>query len=135
MERQRFGFVSFVAAARKDETMTTTRQATVTVTFRRPFILDGFEQVQPAGSYLVDTEEELMDTRLSAGWKRTSTAMRLMRHGAIEHVSVDPEQLQEALIRDSAQEDSASSSPSAPNARSNRMRRLLAQVSLRNSRK
>src|SRR6476646_2726544 len=93
--------------------MTTARQATATVTFRRPFILDGFEQVQPAGSYLVETEEELMDTSLSAGWKRTSTAMRLMSQGAIEQVPVDTEQLQEALIRDSA-EDSASSSPSTP---------------------
>ena len=112
--------------------MAMTRHTTATVTFRRPFILDGFEQLQPAGSYIVDTEEELMDTVLSSGWKRTSTAMRLMRHGAVEQVPVNPDQLQQALMRDSAQEDSVSRSPSSTKARSDRMRRLLARLSVRN---
>ena len=111
--------------------MATTRHTTATVTFQRPFILDGFEQLQPAGSYIVDTEEELIDTVLSPGWKRTSTAMRLTRHGAIEQVPVDPEQLQEALRRDGAQADSVSDAPPSPKARSDRMRRLLAQLSPR----
>src|ERR1051325_10006863 len=112
--------------------MTTNRHTTATVTFRRPFILDGFEQLQPAGSYIVDTEEELMDSVLCSGWKRTSTAMRLMRHGAVEQVPVDPEQLQEALRRDGAQADSLSSSAPSPRVRTDRMRHLLAQLSLRN---
>jgi hypothetical protein len=110
--------------------MTTTRLTSTTVTFLRPFILDGFEQLQPAGSYIVDTEEELMETLLAPVWKRTSTAMRLTRHGAEEHVPVDPEQLQEALVRDGAQQDSALPiSYSSPNARRDRARQLLAQTS------
>ena len=110
----------------------TTRHATATVTFRRPFILDGFEQFEPAGSYLVDTEEELMDTLLSPGWRRTSTSMRLMRHGAVEQVPVNPQQLEEALLRDGAQEGSVPASRSPPRARGDRMRRLLAQLPVRN---
>src|SRR5206468_11999520 len=83
------------------------RMTSTTIAFRRPFILDGFEQLQPAGSYVVDTEEELIDTLLSSCWKRVSTSMRLGRHGAVEHVPIDPEQLNEALMRDGAQQDPA----------------------------
>ena len=85
--------------------MSITRQSSTTVTFMRPFVLDGFEELQPAGSYAIDIEEELLDTLLSPVWKRTSTAMRLRRHGAIEQVPIDPEQLKEALVRDAAQQE------------------------------
>ena len=84
--------------------MTITRQSSTTVTFPRPFVLDGFEQLQPAGSYTLDIEEELLDTLLTPVCKRTSTATRLSRHGAIEQVPVNPEQLHEASMRDAAQQ-------------------------------
>jgi hypothetical protein len=138
MERQRFGFVSFVAVRqfwKVNRRMATTRHTSTTVTFQRPFILDGFEQLQPAGSYTLDMEEELLDALLSPVWKRTSTAMRLTRHGAIEQVPVDPEQLNDALARDAAQPDPAKPlSSSSPEARRYRAYSLLGRLPHRNRR-
>jgi hypothetical protein len=85
-----------------------TRTSSATVVFQRPFVLAGFETMQPAGSYIVDTEEEQVDSLVVSAWRRIVTTMRLPQPGgAIEYVSVDPEALQEALIRDGAQEHSA----------------------------
>lgn len=100
-------FAGFVAAAvcGLNEDIMVTRTKSHTVTFLRPFILDGFERIQAAGSYIVDTEEELMQTVLFPTWKRLSTVIRLKILGATEHLPVDPEQLHEALMRDGAQQD------------------------------
>jgi hypothetical protein len=84
----------------------TSRTTSRTVTFRYPFMLDGFDGVQPAGSYIVDTEEELLDTVLFQAWKRASTIIRLGGPGKIQDVPVDPEQLNSALLQDRAQGDS-----------------------------
>ena len=107
--------------------MTTTRVTSTTVTFVRPFILDGFDSLQPAGSYTVDMEEELLDVLSLSAWRRVSTVIRLSRHGGIEHMPVDPDQLSEALRRDGAQQDPAAPLSSAsPKGRHDRARRLLA---------
>jgi hypothetical protein len=112
--------------------MSTTRLSTTTVTFVRPFILDGFEQLQPAGSYVVDTEEELMDSLLSPAWKRLSTTIRLSRHGGFEYIPVSPDQLSDALARDSAQQDPARPvSASSAKGRRDRARSMLALLPLR----
>jgi len=89
----------------RERTIAMTKNTTTTVTFRRPFILDGFEQMQPAGSYIVDIEEERVDSLVVNAWRRVSTTMRLPQPGgAIEYVPVNPEALREALLRDGAQE-------------------------------
>lgn len=54
--------------------MATTRVISTTVTFARPFILDGFEGLQRPGSYVVDTEQELIDSPSVTAWKRISTS-------------------------------------------------------------
>jgi len=87
------------------------------VTFQRPFSLDGFEEIQPAGSYTLDIEDELLDTLLSPVWRRTSTALRLSRRGAIEQVPVDPEQLKDALARDAELQQPATPLSSASSQR------------------
>ena len=69
-------------------------------------MLEGFGRVQPAGSYIVDTEEELLDTVLFQAWRRASTIIRLGAPGRIKDVPIDPEQLNNALLRDRAQEGS-----------------------------
>ena len=84
----------------------TSRKTSRTVTFRHPFLLDGFGREQPAGTYIVDTEEELLDTVLFQAWKRTSTLIRLGGAGRIDDVPIDPEQLNFALLQDHAQDDS-----------------------------
>ena len=74
-------------------------------------MLEGFGRVQPAGSYIVDTEEELLDTVLFQAWRRASTIIRLGAPGRIKDVPIDPEQLNNALMRDRAQEDLCPSLP------------------------
>jgi hypothetical protein len=101
----------------------TTRTTRTEVVFKRPFILDGMDTVQPAGTYAVDTEEESLDALLSVGWRRVSTVMLLATAGGTEYLTIRPEQLHEALMRDGAQQDPAlPPSTDAPKARRNRAR-------------
>jgi hypothetical protein len=83
------------------------RTTTKTVTFQRPFVLTGFEELQGAGTYTVDTEEEQITSVSFPAWRRISTVIRLNRAGATECVSIDPVELHEALMRDGAQENPA----------------------------
>ena len=80
----------------------TTRTTSRTVTFHHPFVLDGLAREVAAGTYLVETEEELMDTVLSPAWKRVSTVIRLRTAAGIQDISIDPKQLTAALARDQA---------------------------------
>ena len=80
----------------------TSRTTSKTVTFRHPFLLDAFFRVQPAGTYIVDTEEELMDTVQSQVWKRVRTVIRLGGPGKVQDVPIDPEHLNKALLQDGA---------------------------------
>lgn len=80
----------------------TTRSTSRLVTFEHPFVLDGFARSVPAGTYLVQTEEELMDTVLSYAWKRASTAIRLPTATGTQDVFIDPDQLNTLLLRDRA---------------------------------
>jgi hypothetical protein len=81
----------------------TTRTTTKQVTFHRPFLLTGFEAVQAAGTYTIDTDEEMVDALSYPVWRRTGTTLHLHRAGATEFVPVDPEELGRALLRDGAQ--------------------------------
>jgi hypothetical protein len=63
-------------------------------------MLDGFARAVPAGSYLVETEEELMDTVLSLAWKRVTTVIRLRTGAGTQDLFIDPEQLEAALLGD-----------------------------------
>lgn len=115
--------------------MATTRVISTTVTFIRPFILDGFGELQRPGSYVVDTEEELVETLSVAAWKRISTVIRLSRHGGTEYVPINPDQLSEALRRDGAQHDPAGPVSSASaKGRHDRARRMLALLPLSKAR-
>ncbi len=80
----------------------TRRTSRKTVTFLRPFVLQGFANVLPAGDYVIDTEEERLDTSLTLAWRRVSTVMRVRVDGAVECCTVDPDELSEALLRDGA---------------------------------
>ena len=92
----------------------TTRTITKTVTFRRCFALSGLERVQPAGTYTVETDEELIPTLSVTAYRRTATWLRLPGRcaagvsaaGLSEVVAVDPVELDLALARDAAVDDS-----------------------------
>lgn len=80
-----------------------TRTRSQLVVFRRPFVFSGLDSLQPAGTYSVDTDEEQLDTLTVPAWRRTATVVRLERGGITEHLTIDPSELFEALIRDGAQ--------------------------------
>lgn len=81
----------------------TTRTSSKTVTFERPFVLNNFPELLPAGDYIVDTEEEELDSVLFQGWRRVSTTMRVRLGADVEVRAVEPEALHKALMRDGAQ--------------------------------
>jgi len=102
-----------------------TRSSSKTVTFARPFVLDGFPELLPAGDYVVDTEEEELDSMLFQGWRRVATTMRVRIGTEVEMRSVDPEALHEALMRDGAQDrPGLPPSQSSAKARFDRARRF-----------
>ena len=102
-------------------TRTTSRQ----LTFRRPFLLSGFDSMQPAGTYTVDTEEELIDALSFSAWKRVATVMQLPRGGATEYLPVDPDELSEAQMRDGAELDTPSPSLTSPHSEHERARAAM----------
>jgi hypothetical protein len=74
------------------------------VTFSRPFALMGMDGVQPAGTYTVETDEELLPTLLHSAYRRTTTWLALPSHaaraGSMQLISIDPIELEAALARD-----------------------------------
>jgi hypothetical protein len=108
------------------------RSTTRTVTFQRPFVLEDFPMLAPAGDYVIDTEEEEIDTMLSSSWRRISTTIRVRVDGAIEFRSVDPQALQDALARDGAHDGAALPPSQSPtNGRTERARKFLAAATHR----
>jgi hypothetical protein len=110
-----------------------TRTRSERVAFRRPFVLSGLDSLQPAGSYVVDTEEELLDALTVQAWKRISTVIQLARDGATEYLTVDPVELHEALMRDGAQPDHAAPSAHSPQSRLRSARSTMNAFRIRTS--
>ena len=75
-----------------------------TVTFARPFSLRGIDGVQPAGTYTVETEEELIEGLSFPAYRRVETVILLpSRPGGTDQVAtVDPLELEAARARDAA---------------------------------
>jgi hypothetical protein len=76
------------------------------VTFVRPFVLKGFDQELPAGDYVVETDEELLQGLSFPAYRRVATtffADRLPgRPRQKEGWRIDPEALDAALVLDGA---------------------------------
>ena len=86
----------------------TTRTSKNTVTFSRPFILGGFDEVLPAGVYRVETDEELLEGVSFPAYRRILTVFYLdAKSGNSDHaraLTIDPGDLDVALQRDRAPE-------------------------------
>jgi hypothetical protein len=75
-------------------TMRTSRKA---ITFRRPFSLSGIDDVQPAGTYTVEINEELIEGLSFPSWRRTATVLLLRQPGTAgigQDVEIDPLELE-----------------------------------------
>ena len=82
----------------------TVRTTSKTVTFVHAFNLSGMDETQPAGTYTVETDEELLQTLSLPAYKRISTLIRLPARPRstlmTQIVEVDPLELAAALARD-----------------------------------
>lgn len=82
----------------------TMRTTSRTVTFTHPFVLSGIVEEQPAGTYTVETDEELIGNGSLTAYRRISTLIRLPgRPGSLvleQVVDLDPAELAAALARD-----------------------------------
>jgi hypothetical protein len=78
----------------------TVRTIRKTITFARPFSVSGIDQAQPPGTYLVETEEELLPDlsfpafrrRTTLIWLRSLPGQPIMEQA----VEIDPLELQAA---------------------------------------
>lgn len=75
-----------------------------TVTFANPFHVKGLDEPQPAGTYLVVTEEELLESVSFPVWHRVATHLHLPAVNAPammrQAVAIDPADLAAALAAD-----------------------------------
>jgi hypothetical protein len=86
------------------ELPTATRTIRRTVTFSWPFMLSGIASIQPAGTYAVETDEELVQETPFPVFRRTATLMLLpaLPAGPVlaQIATIDPLELEVALERD-----------------------------------
>lgn len=81
----------------------TVRTSRKTVTFTQPFSLSSIDEVQPAGTYTVETDEELVPGLSFPAYRRIASLLCLRARGVgpvVEIASVDPLELQAAQERD-----------------------------------
>ncbi|WP_052119875.1 hypothetical protein [Inquilinus limosus] len=94
----------------------TLRTSSGTVCFTRPFTLSGIDGPQPPGTYTVETDEKSLDGSSPPIYRRVATMIRLPgRPGSgelVQVVTVDPDELAAALLRDAAAP--AGPAPDAP---------------------
>jgi hypothetical protein len=80
-----------------------TRTQTTTLVFRRSFMIKSADGLQPAGTYTVETEEELLDGLSFPAYRRVSTTItrQAARTGAfVQALLVDPQDLAKAKALD-----------------------------------
>ena len=81
-----------------------------TVTFRQPFYLDQPDRLLPAGNYMVETDEELVEGLSFSVYRRIATHIYVHpKPGVTQMLVVSPAELAAAEARDAAAaEESAS---------------------------
>ena len=82
----------------------TIRTSEKTVTFKKPFDLEGYPDLFPAGTYLVETDEELLEGVSFTVYQRKTTVLHLLASpeypGRRQSLTIDPNELDAALLRD-----------------------------------
>lgn len=84
----------------------TTRTSKKTVTFRQPFQLCEAEAAWPAGDYVVETDEELLEGLSFPAYRRILTVISRQPGPGVPAITraltIDPDVLEAALRRDAA---------------------------------
>ena len=78
------------------------------IVFRRPFSLKGWAEPQPAGTYSVETDEELIEGLSFPAYRRVATTITRRTNragGLVQAIPVDPRELAEARAKDGAAAD------------------------------
>ncbi len=86
------------------------RTTTKTVTFVHPFSLSGTVEGYPAGTYTVETDEELLQASSILAYRQIATLLRLERTmGTVQTLIVEtnPVELAVALARDAQPDETA----------------------------
>ena len=93
-----------------------TRTTRRMVTFQQPFKLEGFDHAQPAGDYMVETDEEMLDTMTSTAFRRIATRIEIYpRAGSLtlmEAVPIDPGELEIVLAQNTGPRVTEADGPS-----------------------
>jgi len=84
----------------------TIRTRKTTVTFAKSFILSNLDEVQPAGVYEIETDEELLEGISFPAYRRIVTLIHLHTSsdnpGFTRALTIDPIELDAAVARDQA---------------------------------
>lgn len=81
----------------------TIRTSKKTVTFRKPAVIGGLDEVLPAGAYVVETDEELLEGISFPAYRRIATLIHVRpKPGVRQMLTIDPKELDAALKRDQA---------------------------------
>jgi hypothetical protein len=84
----------------------TLRTTRTFVTFNRPFWLDKVGEPQPAGTYVVQTDEEQIEGLSFVAYRRVATTISLplkaAPKGSCPIINIKPADLESALMRDGA---------------------------------
>ena len=74
------------------------------MTFAQPFLLRAIDAMQPAGTYNVDTDEELIDGLSFLAYRRTATWIHLpsitTKSGSSQMILVQPSELKAGVQLD-----------------------------------
>jgi hypothetical protein len=83
------------------------RTTSRTITFARPFSLVGLDDIQPAGTYTIQTDEEPIEGLSFLAYRRVATVIFLPLGkggpGSFQAISVTPEALDAAQARDASE--------------------------------
>ena len=81
----------------------TVRTSRKTVTFTRPFSVSGIDEMQLPGTYVVETDEELLPDLSFPAYRRVATLIWLRSQpGHAIMVNIDPLELEAARERDAS---------------------------------
>jgi hypothetical protein len=66
------------------------------MTFAAPFRLSALDELLPAGTYDIDTEEEIIEGNERTVYRRVATMIHVRTSGMVQIWTVDPKELEAA---------------------------------------